>query len=904
MTKKSRFSQSKLKTILVVLLVITTMLLPSLPVLAYNVTTDFNYTIGPEVLATCTGDGAPTVIRDGGYTYVAGHNNSTGAPAMYRGSSFDSLVQQPDGILDSSFSKPYGDDVYWLNGAGWVDGTGKWYVVTHIEFNNNYFTAPMKRIGLSSSPDHGAHWHYEGDILTSDNSYDRSMYNNYYDFGCGEPYLFVDNANGYFYIAYMDTWWSVKTPGEYHSTVRMARCAISDKLAPGKWKKFYNGTWNEAGLGGRATDVFPNSSGCAITYSTYLNKYIFLTTKLFSGNDTAGSYMASCTDLSQQNWTKLQKVSDICDHYNTFVTADGTAGANSTNVGTNFRWYYTHDTGAHYRTITLSSGSVTNIGMSQQRYPVYTVNDGNKNWDMSYTTMATSFSDSFSDGIPTGWTTYDGTWTESGGVYSVNSGTGTGYRSVVEDKWFDNFTYDADVQIANTSYNAGLIFRATGNDYGCDNYRGYYVGLSGNSIILGKSDTSASPYQDGHYTQLASSAVSISADTFYHIKVVADSNNIRVYFNNKTVPCINYFDDSFSIGTIGLRAYQTAVVFDNVSVTLNMSHSNAYSLRDDYSATQGGNNWYYMQWNGSSYSNMTWDAAHTRWQGAYTYNRIWLPGQVHPDTNDSVVAWKAPASGNYRISGNPKMANSGTGSDGVNVKIMKNTTQIWPSSGWQYIAGNDTTGVTNDVTVSLAANDMVYFIVNKNGNNTSDETTWIPSIRIPLTCLYDFNDGNSFGWTTYDGTWTVSSGAYTVNSGVGYKSVMDGSNYSNVTYEADVKLATVTGNLDGGLIFRVNNPTVGCDSYQGYYVGFRNGYIHLGKANNNWTEIANASVTANPDTFYHLKIVANGSNLQVFFNNSPTPCINVNDSTWTSGAIGVRVYQTAATFDNISVTGK
>ena len=133
-----------------------------------------------------------------------------------------------------------------------------------------------------------------------------------------------------------------------------------------------------------------------------------------------------------------------------------------------------------------------------------------------------------------------------------------------------------------------------------------------------------------------------------------------------------------------------------------------------------------MQLSGSTYSNMTWDATLNHWKGTYTYNLIWSPSQIHPDTNDSLVAWKAPVIGSVRITGNPKKANSG--GDGVNVKIMKNGTQIWPASGWQFIAGTDTVGVTHDVTTTVAANDMIYFIVNKNGNNGSDETTWNPTV--------------------------------------------------------------------------------------------------------------------------------------------------------------------------------
>jgi hypothetical protein len=152
----------------------------------------------------------------------------------------------------------------------------------------------------------------------------------------------------------------------------------------------------------------------------------------------------------------------------------------------------------------------------------------------------------------------------------------------------------------------------------------------------------------------------------------------------------------------------------------------ASTLSNDFSSTQGSGYWYYMESSGGTYSNMTWDSSLNHWKGTYTYNLIWSPSQIHPDTNDSVVAWKAPVAGTVRITGNPHKGN--TGGDGVNVKIMQNGTQVWPASGWQYIGPTDTVGVTHDFTTTVAAGDMIYFTVNKYGNNGSDETTWNPTV--------------------------------------------------------------------------------------------------------------------------------------------------------------------------------
>jgi hypothetical protein len=157
------------------------------------------------------------------------------------------------------------------------------------------------------------------------------------------------------------------------------------------------------------------------------------------------------------------------------------------------------------------------------------------------------------------------------------------------------------------------------------------------------------------------------------------------------------------------------------------SASSSYTFSSGYSSTQGLNNWYYMEYNGNTYTNMTWNSSTNRWNGTYKYNLIWSPTLLHPDVNDTVIAWKAPIAGTVRITGNPRK-NDIAGGDGVNVKIMKGNTELWPASGWQFIAANDATGVTHDVTVSVAANDMIYFILDKNLNNAHDATTWDPTI--------------------------------------------------------------------------------------------------------------------------------------------------------------------------------
>lgn len=181
---------------------------------------------------------------------------------------------------------------------------------------------------------------------------------------------------------------------------------------------------------------------------------------------------------------------------------------------------------------------------------------------------------------------------------------------------------------------------------------------------------------------------------------------------------------------------------------------------------------------------------------------------------------------------------------------------------------------------------------------------WGPPPTPPPSSSFsdDFNDGNANGWTTYDGTWAVESGQYSVNAGLGYKSVANGTNFSNFTCELDVMVSAASVDANAGLIFRVTNPSVGPDAFNGYYAGIDDNQdkVRLGRMNGGWTEITSAAVTINPNTLYHMKVVTSGSNIKVYVGDMTTPKININDATHAAGAIGVRSHQTHSHFDNVS----
>lgn len=174
--------------------------------------------------------------------------------------------------------------------------------------------------------------------------------------------------------------------------------------------------------------------------------------------------------------------------------------------------------------------------------------------------------------------------------------------------------------------------------------------------------------------------------------------------------------------------------------------------------------------------------------------------------------------------------------------------------------------------------------------------------RVKMLVKDNFDDNNAIGWRTYGGAWAASGGQYRAQHSYGGKALLT-DNHANAVHDADVTVTSGAG--DAGLVFRATSPAVGTDSYRGYYAGITPaGRVILGRADNNWTQLGAAPLTVTPGTRYHLRVEAVGPSLKVFVNDMTNPKITVNDGTFTAGSTGVRVYNAAAAFDNVAVTGR
>lgn len=149
----------------------------------------------------------------------------------------------------------------------------------------------------------------------------------------------------------------------------------------------------------------------------------------------------------------------------------------------------------------------------------------------------------------------------------------------------------------------------------------------------------------------------------------------------------------------------------------------------------------------------------------------------------------------------------------------------------------------------------------------------------------------------------VDQGELLATNTVGYlgsKSVQSSTLFADFTYDAQIKVGTEG---DGGVIFRADKLSMGADEFKGYYAGIsaKNKQVILGKANGSWTSLRTFTMDIQVDTWYQLRVVANGSNIKIYVNNMTMPVINFTDISFTRGSIGVRCYGAITRWDNLRV---
>lgn len=585
----------------------------------------------------------------------------------YLGTNIENGKRQPDSTASFPVRAPYMLGGMWYNAA-----EKKLYAPMHCE-TPGYAGNIHRQIHLATSIDKGRTWHYEGAIVTRDNPQgalrtgpDSSGLS--WDGGDGDFYTYVDQRGGYLYL-YTNHYTFPKTDGRVASFLRhhVARCAISDKMAPGKWKKFYNGGWSEPGLGGKASWV----DAYCVMYNTYLKQYIS-----FNYDNS----LSVCGDLSRQDWTPCIRIPGRawgCDGlWGWWVT-----NADKTNIYVGDRTLYAYTfwmkaAGPRYR-IDFGPGKtpvrdgyfVGGYGCTRSSLnpmtlygyePVFESADA---IESRHTRRVPCTSPELS---------YSGAWTDE-----ANDQYYEGAAERPEKRGKASATADSSVQF---SFKAADIYWRAFRGPNCGKADVYLDGRRQRTVDC-YAET-ATPYQ------FAFIKTGLDPQATHTIKVV-----VR--------------------GEKNSRSNGTAVKHIQFEYA-----AESYRASDGFSSVPGKNQWYNLQRQGAVDSDMLFKDP--KWVGAGKCE----VGYYHmtPDAQDAVRKWVAPHAGAVRIEGSVSLDHSGGAA--VNVSILHNAAvAAWPAHLVTF--GNP---ATHDLTVNVAPGDALYFIVNKKAGTASERTIWDPVV--------------------------------------------------------------------------------------------------------------------------------------------------------------------------------
>ncbi len=241
---------------------------------------------------------------------------STGQPLMIStgGNQFSEWDSQPVEVGAIAHTP------LWIEAAQNVDGVlFGWY---HHEPGGVCGSVPLTspKIGAVVSWDNGQSITDLGIILDSPHPHDCNAKNGFFAGGHGDFSVVPDRLQEYFYFFFTN----YSGPREEQG-ICVARLAWDDRFEPaGKVWKYFRGKWEEPGLGGRCTPIFPAQVewqradtdsfwGPAVHYNTYLRRYVMLLNRSCCepGWPQEGIYISfSAGPLESARWTGPVKLMD------------------------------------------------------------------------------------------------------------------------------------------------------------------------------------------------------------------------------------------------------------------------------------------------------------------------------------------------------------------------------------------------------------------------------------------------------------------------------------------------------------------------------------------------------------------------------------------------------------------
>jgi hypothetical protein len=247
-----------------------------------------------------------------------------------------SIDRNPDSTVNphyDSYSYMGGGPVYQVP-PGRV-GAGNLLLLYHAEINTQ---SPLSYslLNLAVSSDFGAHWTDIGEIIRFNTEFSE---NDSPPLEIGDPNLTLSPDGNYFYVYFSD-WLSDGTV----TNLSLARAPVSELLeaafggnvqraAP--FSKYYQGSWEESGIGGASTDLAPNAHDGAepqVAYDNALGCYVAIS--------DVSQYMTYAESPDGIHWTDTTMLKIPLPYWSAYAVPVG-MGDDPSVLGRKFYIYFT-----------------------------------------------------------------------------------------------------------------------------------------------------------------------------------------------------------------------------------------------------------------------------------------------------------------------------------------------------------------------------------------------------------------------------------------------------------------------------------------------------------------------------------------------------------------------------------
>lgn len=264
----------------------------------------------PLVLPGVSDSNSPVFWWNGAFTVI----QSAALPIFSRGAELAGRLKARAVALDSYEHTPL-----WIESV-WPDDDGTLYAWYHHEIPacEGRLTTPV--IGALVSDNGGESFQDLGIVLAPGGEPNCEAANGYFAGGHGDFTVLLDEQRQYFYFYFGNYGGPESSQG-----IAVARMAFADRADPvGKVWKFFEGAWEEPGLGGRVTAALPARVpwsrpdadafwGPSLHWNTALNRYVMLLSRACCepGWPAEGVYISFNPDLGNPHgWTPPEKILD------------------------------------------------------------------------------------------------------------------------------------------------------------------------------------------------------------------------------------------------------------------------------------------------------------------------------------------------------------------------------------------------------------------------------------------------------------------------------------------------------------------------------------------------------------------------------------------------------------------